>query len=130
MKIRILAFVFAIGTVFGQGRGAPPIKSPEVSADGKVTVRLRAPKATEVFVTGLGGRLAMQKDDQGVWSATTDTLKPDLYSYSFQVDGMTVTDPSNPKVVKFIPGPYNTWTIQMEISGNTMITALEQIAEG
>jgi len=41
-----------------------------------------------------------------------------------------VTDPSNPKVVKFIPGPYNTWTIQMEISGNTMITALEQIAEG
>ena len=41
-----------------------------------------------------------------------------------------VTDPSNPKVVKFIPGPSNTWTIQMEISGNTMITALEQIAEG
>jgi hypothetical protein len=33
-----------------------------------------------------------------------------------------VTDPSNPKVVKFIPGPSNTWTIQMEISGNTMIT--------
>ena len=41
-----------------------------------------------------------------------------------------VTDPSSPKVVKFIPGPSNTWTIQMEISGNTMITALEQIAEG
>jgi hypothetical protein len=41
-----------------------------------------------------------------------------------------VTEPSDPKVLKFIPGPTNTWTIQMEISGNTMITALEQIAEG
>jgi hypothetical protein len=41
-----------------------------------------------------------------------------------------VTDPSSPKVVKFIPGPSNTWTIQMEISGNSMITALEQIADG
>uniref|UniRef100_Q01VW5 Putative esterase n=1 Tax=Solibacter usitatus (strain Ellin6076) TaxID=234267 RepID=Q01VW5_SOLUE len=97
MKLRILTFVCALGTLFGQGRGTPPIKSPEVSADGKVTVRLRAPKATEVFVTGLGERLAMQKDEQGVWSVTTGTLKPDIYSYSFQVDGMTVTDPSNPK---------------------------------
>ena len=40
-----------------------------------------------------------------------------------------VTDPSSPKVAKFISGPANTWTIQMEISGNTVITALEQIAE-
>jgi hypothetical protein len=36
-----------------------------------------------------------------------------------------VTDPSNPKFVKFIPGPDNTWTIQMEIHGNLMITALQ-----
>jgi len=40
-----------------------------------------------------------------------------------------VTDPSNPKVVKFIPGPPNTWTIQMELSENTMITALEKVAK-
>src|SRR5260370_12531359 len=97
MKTKVLVFVCALGTAFGQGRGVRPIKSPEVSADGKVTVRLRAPKATEVFVTGLGTRLAMQKDEQGVWSVTTDTLKPDLYAYTFQVDGMSVTDPSNPK---------------------------------
>jgi hypothetical protein len=38
-----------------------------------------------------------------------------------------VTDPTRPEVVKFIAGPDNTWTIQMEIAGNTMITALEKI---
>jgi hypothetical protein len=36
-----------------------------------------------------------------------------------------VTDPTNPKVAKFIPGPPNTWTIQMELHDNTMITALQ-----
>ncbi len=71
-------------------------KSPEVSADGRVTFRLRGPNAKEVFVTGIGQRLAMQKNDQGIWTATTDPLKPDIYTYSFSVDGATFMDPSNP----------------------------------
>ena len=96
MKL-IAIFVAAVAPLAAQpGRGAPAPRSPEVSADGKVTVRLRAPNAKEVFVTGLGQRLALQKDDQGVWSGTTDTLKPDIYTYSFQVDGATFTDPGNP----------------------------------
>jgi len=78
----------------GGGRGGPPApKSPEVSADSRVTFRLRAPNAKEVAVTGMaGGRLVMQKDEQGVWSITTDALKPDMYSYSFSIDGATVTN--------------------------------------
>ncbi|MBZ5585981.1 MAG: esterase [Acidobacteriia bacterium] len=82
----------------GRGRGmfgAPAVRSPEVSPDGKVTFRLRAPNAKEVSVTGAGPRLVMQKNEQGVWSATTDPLKPDIYSYSFQLDGLTITDPGN-----------------------------------
>jgi enterochelin esterase family protein len=103
--IRNVLFVLALAAapaVFGQappaGRGgfAPPVKSPEVSADGKVTVRLRAPNATAVFVTGLGQRTPLQKDDQGVWSATSDVLKPDVYMYQFSIDGVTVNDPANP----------------------------------
>jgi enterochelin esterase family protein len=88
-------------TAFGQGRGGfggPRIKSPEVTADSRLTVRLRAPNAKEVFLTGVGQRIEMQKDDQGVWSATTDVLKPDVYMYQFSVDGMTVNDPSNPNL--------------------------------
>src|SRR5512141_1838489 len=78
------------------GRGPAPVKSPEIAADGKVTFRLRAPNAKDVAVTGIGQRLAMTKDDQGVWSATTtEALKPDLYTYMFNVDGLSITDPAN-----------------------------------
>ena len=69
---------------------------PEVSADGKVTFHLRAPNAKEAAVTGIGQRLPMTKDEQGVWTAVTDTLKPDLYTYAFSVDGATFNDPLNP----------------------------------
>ena len=44
----------------GGGRGAPPVKSPEVAADGRVTFRLRAPNAKEVIVTFAGTKLPMQ----------------------------------------------------------------------
>jgi enterochelin esterase-like enzyme len=80
------------------GRGAPPVKSPEVGADRKVTFRLRAPNAKEVAVSLGGNRLPMQKDEQGVWSVTTDALAPDYYTYSLVVDGTTINDPANRQV--------------------------------
>ena len=40
-------------------------------------------------------RLPMQKDEQGVWSVTSDVLKPDYYAYSLVVDGTNVNDPAN-----------------------------------
>jgi enterochelin esterase-like enzyme len=48
-------------------------------------------------VTGLapGQRLAMQKDDQGVWTVTTEAMKPDMYGYAFNVDGASFNDPGN-----------------------------------
>ncbi|MBC7921430.1 MAG: hypothetical protein H7Z75_10130 [Ferruginibacter sp.] len=41
-----------------------------------------------------------------------------------------VTDPAAPRVVKFVPGPDNTFTGQMELAGNTMVTGLEKILPG
>jgi hypothetical protein len=38
-----------------------------------------------------------------------------------------VTDPADPLVVAFISGPANTWTLQVDLSGDLMVTALEQI---
>jgi enterochelin esterase family protein len=74
-----------------------PVRSPEVSADHRVTFRLRAPNAKEVILAREGApRLPMQKDDQGVWSVTTEPLEPDLYGYSFVVDGVNLIDPGNP----------------------------------
>ena len=79
----------------GGGRGAPPVKSPEIGSDRRVTFRLRAPSAKDAIVAIGSSRLPMTKDEQGVWSATSDVLTPDYYAYSFVVDGTTFNDPVN-----------------------------------
>lgn len=74
----------------------PPPVSPEVHADGGITFRLRAPNAKEVAVSRAGApRLPMTRDAQGVWTATTDPLPPDIYQYTFHVDGLPALDPVN-----------------------------------
>ena len=75
----------------------PPLVSPEVHVDHRVTFRFRGPNVKEVLVSldGTAKPLPMQKDDQGVWSATTDPLAPDYYNYSFSVDEVNSFDPSN-----------------------------------
>jgi len=75
----------------------PPVISPDVHADKSVTFRLRAPNDKEVAVSleGVPKPIPMQKDDQGVWSVTTDPMAPDYYGYSFIADGVSLFDPSN-----------------------------------
>ncbi len=41
-----------------------------------------------------------------------------------------VTDPTSPQQAAFVPGPENTWTIQVQVAEGKMITALERIAPG
>jgi hypothetical protein len=43
---------------------------------------------------------------------------------------LDVTEPTAPELCAFIPGPENTWTIQIQVADGTMITALERIAPG
>jgi enterochelin esterase family protein len=85
------------GTGGGQARAAKT-RSAELLADGRITFRLRAPKATEVLVQGnwdRGHGLAMIKDDSGLWSVTTPlALQPELWAYTFSVDGVRTLDPS------------------------------------
>jgi len=71
--------------------------SPEVDADGRVTFRLRAVEARDVKLRlETVGTRPMKKDDRGVWSLTTDPLQPDIYAYSFFVDGLQTIDRGNP----------------------------------
>ncbi|MGO8736554.1 MAG: alpha/beta hydrolase-fold protein [Terriglobia bacterium] len=93
----------------------PPLISPEVHPDNRVTFRFRAPNVKEVLLARDGAKaVPMQKDEQGVWSVTTDPLEPDIYSYSFEADGVHLTDPSNSvmtpnlldtRSVVHVPGP-------------------------
>jgi hypothetical protein len=43
---------------------------------------------------------------------------------------LDVTDPDAPELCNFLPGPANTWTIQIQVADGKMITGLERIAPG
>jgi len=53
-----------------------------------------------------GNGLAMTKDTAGTWSVVTGPIAPEAYFYTFNVDGVTLNDPANPRRnVLFVPGP-------------------------
>jgi len=86
------------GRPVGPSRDPGPV-SPEILPDGRVTLRLMAPSAIEVQVSGDwegGARVPMARDDKGVWSATVGPLAPELWGYTFSVDGVRTLDPRNP----------------------------------
>jgi len=41
---------------------------------------------------------------------------------------LDVTDPARPSVLKFVPGPDNTWSIQVDLHDDIMITGMEQVS--
>ena len=93
---------------WGQG---PQVASPDVHADQSVTFNLIAPEAQKVQITGdfltpkkveyMGntyetpGVVDLVKNEQGIWSFTTEPLKPELYTYNMIVDGVKIIDPLN-----------------------------------
>lgn len=113
-KITLFLFIFHILHLSAQEAiwGKTPTISPEIYDNNTVTFRLVAPQAKEVFVVGeflppsivmkdgmptqMTGTAAMRKGGDGVWSFTTlRPVEPGYYNYSFIVDGVTITDPSN-----------------------------------
>jgi enterochelin esterase-like enzyme len=110
----------------GQAPGAragmqqlPRVVSPEIKPDNTVTFRLRAPNATEVTVSGdwpEGRNVKMEKDNDGIWSATVGPLTPEVWGYNFSVNGVSTLDPSNGNIrrdgtryanILFIDGAYS-----------------------
>ena len=100
----------------------PPLPSPEVHADGRVTFRVKAPNAREVAVARSGAeRLPMTRDDQGVWSVTTAALAPDIYQYTFNVDGVSLLDPLNSWVAPNLLNMSNMVRVAGPTSGADML---------
>ena len=104
--------------------GGAPVVSPEIHDNNTVTFRLKAPKAVKVQVTGdflptqkiktpfgeFGGPgVAVLKD---VWEFTApEPLKPELYSYTFLVDGLKINDPSNVYMIRDVASVTNVFII-------------------
>ena len=84
---------------------APPAPQcgPVVRPDNQVTFRIQAPKASEVSVRwgvqlDIGNPVKLTRDGEGTWSVTVGPLDPELYGYTFTVDGMRLIDPCHPEV--------------------------------
>lgn len=104
--------------------GLPPVRSPEIADDRRVTFRLRAANATEVAVQGQwpDGRAKMTQDTNGVWSVTVGPVPPGVWEYSLVVDGLGMIDPGSPAIkpmreprtsILHLPAdPPNSWDFQ------------------
>ena len=92
--------------------GGASVESPVVNPDGTVTFRYQAPKAVKVTLSGdflptqkidtpfgqfdAPGVAELKEGPNGVWEYTTDfKVAPDMYTYTFNVDGKTVIDDNN-----------------------------------
>lgn len=99
---RILVTIFCLSLFFGSFAqelanfmGSAPIVSPEITNSG-ITFRISAPYADNVKLNGSwGASVEMTKSANGVWSVTIPTPTPELYTYSFNVDGISYNDPAN-----------------------------------
>ena len=103
--MRTLLLAILPATLWAQPQGQP-ILSPIVHADRTITFNFRAPNALKVEAALEGGkRFALAKDEKGVWTVTTPPLEPDLYGYTFQVDGVGTIDPLNGDIKTNALGP-------------------------
>lgn len=97
-RLLLVIQVLCISTLAsGQPPRGPFVVSPQVNPDKTVTFRYLAPKANEVKLSVQFEKdpITMVKGEEGIWSVTVGPVKPDIYPYSFIVDGITVMDPAN-----------------------------------
>jgi enterochelin esterase family protein len=101
--IAALALGAALSSYAAAPTRPPAVISPDVSPDGHVTFRIFAPDAHAVGVEGIRhiAEQPMTKVGNGVWSVTVGPLAADIYSYTFTIDGATVTDPHDRDIKKY-----------------------------
>jgi enterochelin esterase-like enzyme len=67
---------------------------PCIKSDLSVFFRVKAPDAKKVQID-LGKLYDMVKDDQGIWSVTTEPQVPGFHYYSLVIDGVKAADPAS-----------------------------------
>lgn len=126
-RLTALTVALLIGvTMFAQQAlwGTTPVVSPEIHDNNTVTFRFKAPKAVRIQLTGdflpvqknakfeAPGIVDLKEGQEGVWEYTTpEPLKPELYSYSFIVDGLRMNDPANVYLIRDVSTLTNVFII-------------------
>jgi enterochelin esterase family protein len=95
--VMVLGVSLLLFQIPGKAQDPPVLVSPEVRQDRTIVFRFWAPSANQVQLSGdwmTGPAITLTMDAQGVWSTTQGPLEPNLYQYSFLVDGARADDPS------------------------------------
>ena len=104
--IALASLVMATGALCAQELtnfafwGQKPVVSPDVQND-SVTFRLKADYATVVKLSGSwmpnpwGDTIDMTRGENNVWEVTIPLPEPEIYTYNFIADGVSVNDPQN-----------------------------------
>ena len=103
------------------------IISPEFTADNAIYFRIKAPQAKSVQLSGNWMQMVPNGDqgmtrkltdltqgEDGVWSVKVEGLEPEIYGYTFLVDGVSTLDPSNFKIAR--DGTFRTESL-LEVEG-------------
>ena len=95
-----------------QGFMAPPVNSPDISKDGAVTFKVKAPEADTVkLVIDTRMDTLMRRQADGTWTITLRDLEPDLYMYHYTIDGVKVLDSDNAHVLRDVKNVMNTFVL-------------------
>ena len=128
LLLTLLFFVFVDAHAQQTLWGDKPIGSPDIHSDNTVSFRMRAPKAVRVQITGdfltmqhsesaygkydVPGIADLKEGKEGVWEYTTPLpLLPELYNYSFIVDGLKTTDPANVYLIRDVATVFNVFIV-------------------
>jgi len=136
-QIALICFGLMVLSSWGQQQlgQRPRVKSPVVNQDGTVTFNFYDPSAQQVSVSGdfeeiHGKRLEMKKQENGVWTVTTEPLKPELYSYSLMVDGQRFVDPANSYVNRDISTLSNIFIVTKKADDKGHLYAVNDVPHG
>lgn len=72
----------------------PGREYPKVLPDNRVVFQIDAPDAENLQID-LGKKYDMEKNDEGVWTVTTDPIVEGFHYYSLIADGVATTDPNS-----------------------------------
>jgi len=104
LAVVLSSAVLAPDAIAQQGRGgtpSPPVTSPELQPDRRITFRILAPQAEAIRlaagdIPGVGQTTTLTKGENGVWEVTIGPVDPGTYRYNFNVDGVSTIDPRSP----------------------------------
>ncbi len=137
-KLRLFTFLL-LGTMGLSAQQdifmARGLTSPEIHDDGTVTFKVKAPNASEITISGswmpatglASGVEIMKKENDSIWSYTSNRLKPEMYRYSLTIDGVGSIDPNYAHAIRDVANLSNIFIVG---DGQANLYRVNQVPHG